>query len=242
MPQINKILATGLNGQAVWMSASEADLLTTLEACNKGGVAGINGYVATSKRVTPEVANYQAITIFSNTRRLERAKIQVSEVSFADCNLDTIPDTKLKGQTRQQWFDIAKGELLASATKTLENDRSDAHRQGHDRCYTPFHQGVKAHLVTERVDGIMQPVLTDGYPTVESIKLSVLILNKTVVSKGEYKPVNSGAKVLAKNAINKVLNQRSIGVRTLSLKAGNFDSLHIAKNVIISEDIKGLMD
>jgi hypothetical protein len=84
--------------------------------------------------------------------------------------------------------------------------------------------------------------LDNGYPTVESIKLSVLVLNKTVKTAGEYKPVNSGAKVLAKNAINKVLNQKSIGVRTLSLKAGNFSRLTIDRNVVISDDIKNLMD
>lgn len=242
MPQINKILAEGTDGTQVWMSNSEANLVEVLEHCNAGGVAGIHDYVSTSRRITPEVADFQVITRYNYGRLLERALIQVNEVEFADCNLDVIPDVKLKGKTRREWFDIAKGELIASAQKTLDNDRSDARRQGHDRCYVPFADGVKAHLLTEKVDGIMQPVLTDGFPTVESIKLSVLVLNKVVKTKGEYKPVNSGAKVLAKNAINKVLNQRSIGVRTLSLKAGNFSKLTIDRNVVISDDIKNLMD
>lgn len=241
--KLAKVLAENAQEQQVWMTESQANLVDMLEHCNAGGVAGIHGYVSTSGRITPEVADYQVITRFNYGRLLERQVIAVEAVQFADVNLDTIPDTKLKGKTRQQWFDEAKEALVASARKTLEGNRDDARRQGHDRCFVKFADGVKAHLLTEkREDGLMHPVLTNGYPTVESIKLSVLVLNKNVVKAGEYKPVNSGALVLAKNAINKVLNQRSVGLRTLSLKAGNFDSLTIDKNVVIADNIKDLMD
>lgn len=242
MPNLRKVLAENSESKALWMTPSQADVLEMLEHCNAGGVAGVHGYVATSKRITPEVANYQVITCFNYTKLLQRQLIQVEAVDFADVNVDSIPDMKLKGKSRQEWFNAAKAALVASAQKTLDNDRSDARRQGHDRCYVKFADGVKAHLVTEkRADNLMHPVLTDGHPTVESIKLQVLVLNKTVTSKGEYKHVNSGALVLAKNAINKVLNQRSVGLRTLSLKAGNFDSLTIDHNVVIADDIKDLM-
>ena len=243
MPTLKKVLAEGSDSKAVWMTPSQSDVLEVLEHCNTGGVAGVHGYIATSKRITPETADYQVITRFNYGRLLQRAVIAVKGVDIADVNMDIIPDHKLKGKTRAQWFVEAKAKLIESAKRTLDGNRNDARRQGHDRCYVKFADGVKAHLLTEkRQDGLMHPVLTDGYPTVESIKLSVLVLNKTVTVEGEYKPVNSGALVLAKNAINKVLNQRSIGLRTLSLKAGNFDSLTIDHNVIIDKDIKDLMD
>lgn len=243
MPNLKKVLAENSESKAVWMTPSQADVLELLEHCNAGGVAGIHGYISTSNRVKPETANYQVITRFNYGRLLERQVIQVENVQFEDVNLDIIPDSKLKGKSRKQWFDEAKAALIASAKKTLEGNRDDARRQGHDRCYVSFADGVKAHLLTEkRQDGLMYPVLTDGHPTVESIKLSVLVLNKTVVEPGEYKVVNSGALVLAKNAINRVLNQRSIGIKTLSLKAGNFDKLTIDKNVVIADNIKDLMD
>lgn len=242
MPTITKALVESSNGNQLWISPSEVNLIETLEHCNKGGAACIHDYVASSKRISPETSDYQVITRFNYTRLLNRTLIALNGVNFADVNLDTIPDNKLKGKSRQEWFNDAKDALVAAATKTIDGDRSDARRQGHDRCYESFGDGIKVHYQTEKVDGIMQPVLTNGYPSVESVKLSVLILNKTVKVEGEYKPVNSGALVLAKNAINKVMNQRSIGIRTLSLKAGSFSKLSIDHNVIIGDDIKGLMD
>lgn len=241
--KLTKVLAENAQNDQVWMTDSQAKLVDMLEHCNSGGVAGIHGYTSTSGRTEPETADYQVITRFNYGRLLERQVIAVEAVQFADVNLDTIPDSKLKGKTRQQWFNEAKEALVASSRKTLDGSRDDARRQGHDRCFIKFADGVKAHLLTEkREDGLMHPVETDGFPTVESIKLSVLVLNKTVTKAGEYKVVNSGALVLAKNAINKVLNQRSVGLRTLSLKAGNFDSLTIDKNVVIADNIKDLMD
>lgn len=242
MPQIKKVLAESANGTTVWMSPSQANLIEVLEHCNKGGAAGIHDYVSTSKRVTPETADYQVITRFNYGRLLKRKLIALEGIELEDVNLDIIPDAKLKGKTRNEWFAIAKAELVASAQKTLDNDRSDSRRQGHDRCYEQFADGVKVHFLTEKVDGIMQPVLMDGHPQVDSVMLSILTLNKTVTKEGEYTVVNSGAKVLAKNAISKVLNDRSVGIRTLSLKAGNFSRLTIDHNVVISDDIKDLMD
>ena len=243
MPKLNKLLAEGTNGTQVWMHPTEATVLEVLEHCNKGGVACVHDYVATTGRISPETANYQVITRFNYSRLLQRKLIALQDITLNEVDLDVIPDPKLKGKTRKEWFAIAHAELVASAEKTLDNDRSDSRRAGHDRCFVPFASGVKAHLVTEkREDGLMHPVLTNGFPTVPSIKLSVVILNKTVTIKGEYKHVNSGAKVLAKKAINKVLNQRSVGLRTLSLKAENFSRLTIDHNEVEAEDIRSLMD
>jgi len=87
----------------------------------------------------------------------------------------------------------------------------------------------------------MHPVLTNGYPTVSSIMVSFLELNRTVVKEGVYKTVNSGASVLMGNAINSLLNQRSVGIRKLSLKEDNFQSLTISKNVVLPDNIQAVL-
>lgn len=242
MPQINRVLAEA-NGQQVWMTASQADTLNVLEGCNKGGAACIHDYVATSGYTIPQVADYQVITRFNYDRLLNRSLTALKAITVDDVDLTIIPDSKLKGKTREEWFAIAHAELIASAEKTLANDRSDARRQGHDRCYQQFANGVKVHYLTEKgTDGLMHPVLLNGHPQVESIKLSVLVLNKKVKVEGTRKHTEHGAKVLAKNAIGRVLNQRSVGIRTLSLKEGAFSTLNIDHNVIVGDNIKPLID
>ena len=116
------------------------------------------------------------------------------------------------------------------------------HRQGHDRCYATITNGIKVHFVTEKndEDGLMHPTTVNGYPVVDSIMINALFLNVTTITEGERKVVNSGAPVLMGNAISKVLNQRCVGIRTLSLKADNFEKVVIDHNAIIPENVKGL--
>ena len=83
-----------------------------------------------------------------------------------------------------------------------------------------------------------QPVLTDGLPTVASILLSYLELNKTVVQEGDYKVVDSGPKVLMDNIIERYLNQRSVGIKTLSLKEDNFEALNVSKQTFTPDDLR----
>lgn len=242
MPAISKILATDSFGTQVWMSQAQHDSIAVLEVAQAGGCASINGYVPTTDYVTCPVLNLQILTRFNYDRLLNRKMDALKAIQFSDIPANVIPEYKLNGKTAQEWFNERKAQEVASMQKTLDNDRSDAHRQGHDRCYVTFAQGVSAHLVTAKgTDGLMHPVLTDGYPTVESIMISYLELHRTVVSEGVYKSVNSGASVLMKNAIYSLLNKRSVGIRKLSLKDNNFNSLTISKNVIIPENIKAVM-
>jgi hypothetical protein len=242
MTNISRILAVDTNGLNVWITPEQLDALKVLETAQLGGFAAVHGYVPATGYVTKPVVDIQMLTRFSYTRLLNRKMDALKAIEFSDIPANVIPSDKLKGKTALEWFDIRKTQEIASMQKTLDNDRSDAHRQGHDRCYAHFAQGISAHLVTEKVDGLMQPVLTNGYATVKSIMVSYLQLNRKVVVEGIRKPVNSGASVLVKNAINALLNDRSVGIRKLSLKEDNFDSLTISKNVVIPANIQAVLD
>lgn len=239
MTNISRILATDTNGLQVWITKAQMEALEVLEVAQAGGCASVNGYVPTTGYVNCPTVNIQMLTRFSYGRLLNRKMDALKAIEFADIPANVIPSNKLKGKTEEEWFDVRKEQEIASMQKTLDNDRSDAHRQGHDRCYAHFAKGVSAHLVTERsTDGLMHPVLTNGHPTVKSIMVSFLQLNRTVLVEGTRKVVNSGASVLMKNAINGVLNQRSVGIRKLSLKEDNFQSLTISKNVVLPDNIQ----
>jgi hypothetical protein len=87
----------------------------------------------------------------------------------------------------------------------------------------------------------MHPVLDNGFPTVASIMITYLENSKTVRVAGVRKVVNSGAPVLMTNAIESLLNDRSVGLRTLSLKESNFERLVIDNEVVLREDVAGLV-
>jgi hypothetical protein len=129
--------------------------------------------------------------------------------------------------------------MVDSMNKSLNGDRSDGHRQGHDRCYIHIEQGVKVNLDCEKdSDGIMQPKLHNGFPVVESIMLMYLELNRKYITEGTRKVVKSGAPVLMTNAIDSVLNARSVGIRALSLKADNFTRFVCDGQEVTPDDLK----
>lgn len=223
---------------------AQAQVLDRLTTLNKGGIGSVIGYKPTSGLVKggrQPVHNLQILTRFE-TGKLYARKVKALEgITYAMVAEDIAKAPKLKalsGADALDLFNSAKEAAIASLTKTLDGDRSDAHRQGHDRCYIRLADGVKVNLVTEKVNGLEQPVLTDGLPTVASILLSYLELNKTIVAEGDYKVVDSGAKVLMDNVIAKHLNQRSVGIKTLSLKADNFEALNVSKQTFTADDLR----
>lgn len=239
MTTISRILATDTNGLQVWITKAQLEALEVLEVAQAGGCASVNGYVPSTGYITTPTVNIQMLTRFDYGRLLNRKMDALKAIEFSDIPANVIPANKSKGKTDEQWFDARKDQEIASMQKTLDNDRSDAHRQGHDRCYAHFAKGISAHLVTAKgTDGLMHPVLTNGYPTVKSIMVSFLQLNRTVVVEGVRKTVNSGASVLMGNAIKRLLNDRSVGIRKLSLKEDNFQSLTISKNVVLPDNIQ----
>jgi hypothetical protein len=240
---------SGCTFNATEAQAATLDKLTTVI---KGGIATVHDYVATSGRVTPEVSDINFITAFSVENLYKRKLAALQSLSYNDVKDAAESNDKVKALShtdRVSLFEGRKVQEIASLEKTLSGDRSDAHRQAHDRCYCYVGQGVKVHYVTESQkytaeDGSTKtrkvPVLTNGIPTADSIMLTILELGRTVKQKGEYKVVNSGASVLIKNAMLRALNLRSIGLKTLSLKGDNFSSLSISRQTFLAEEFSNI--
>jgi hypothetical protein len=224
---------------------AQRETIQTLETINRGGIGTVHGYVAKSGRVTPETADIQFITAFSTERLYERKREALENIEFSDIadRLD-LSNPKLSTLTeaeRESTFEARKQKEVDSLQKTLDGDRSDAHRQAHDRCYCQVGQGIKVHYRTEKdSDGLKQPILVNGLPVVESIMLTILEIKRKVIEPGEYKKVNSGAPVLMSNAIKSVLNKRSVGLKTLSLKEDNFDRIVVDKKEFLPENVEGI--
>jgi hypothetical protein len=203
----------------------------------------VYGYVATSDRVKPETSNLTILTRFSTARLYERKSVALADITFSQVRDAIAKVPKLAALTEVkaiELFNSCKAKMTESMGKTLDGDRSDAHRQGHDRCYARVAEGIKVHYDTVKVDGLMQPVLTDGLPTVKSIMVHYLQIDKTVTVPGEYKVVNSGEKVLMDKVIESQLNSRSVSLKTLSLKEDNFDRLVVARKSYLPEDVSAI--
>jgi hypothetical protein len=236
-------ILTDLNGQKFRATAEQAEALESLSVARQGGIATVYGYKAESGRTVPTVYDAQLITRFSVENLYKRKMAALSDLRFSDVKefIDNDPIlSKLPESELLTIFNARKAKEVDSMNTTLTGDRSDAHRQGHDRCYARVADGIKVHFVTEKVDGLMQPVLTDGLPTVASIMVACLELNRNVREPGEYKVVKSGAPVLMSNAVSKALNKRSVGLKFLSLKEGNFERLIVARKSYLPEDVAGI--
>lgn len=236
-------ILTDLNGNKFRATAEQAEALESLSIARQGGIATVYGYKATSDRVEPTVYDAQLITRFSISNLYRRKMAALSDLRFSDVKeyIDSNPVLSALSESElQAIFNTRKAKEVESMNATLTGDRSDAHRQGHDRCYAHVADGVKVHLVTEKVDGIMQPVLTDGLPTVASIMVACLELNRKVREPGTFKVVKSGAPVLMSKAIASALNKRSVGLKFLSLKEGNFERLIVARKAYLPEDVASI--
>lgn len=231
-------LVADQNGMQVWITGKQLETLNVLEQCRGGLVAGVHGYVPTTGYEVSPVKDMQILTRFSYANLLRRRQSALEAIELTDIPADTVPANKLKGKTLAEWFAERKAQELVSMQKTLDGDRSDAHREGHDRCYARFVEGIKCHLKTVKGnDGLMHPVLENGFPVVESIMVQHLVLNTKTIKEGVYKTINSGASVMVKNAIERVLNSRSVKVKSISLKEDNFDKLVIDHNTIVPSDL-----
>ncbi len=239
-----KTLVVVPNGK-VWASAAQAESLKALTETRKGGFARVYGYKPTSDWVTSPVQDIVLITRFSTEKLYARKVKAINELTFDDVKDAIAKNPKLAALSlaeQEALFNERKAMEVDSMTKTLDGDRDDAHRQGHDRCYLHLDQGVKVNYVTEKdADGLMQPVLTDGFPTVASIMLSYLENSKSTRVEGVRKVVNSKPPKLMSNAIESVLNKKSVGLKMLSLKEDNFERLVIDGEVVLSEDVAGLV-
>lgn len=230
------------DGVKFLISEKQSKAIEKLLESNAGGFATVHGYVSRSGRVTPEVSDMSFISRFSTSRMYDR-KIKALEGMQVEDIADAVKnDPKLSALIEadlSKAFDERKAKEIASMNQTLSGDRTGAHREAHARNYHVFGNGVKVHFITEKVDGIMKPVLFNGLPMVESIMINAIVVSKKVITPGEYKKVNSGAPVLISNAIKAKL-PRSTKMITLSLKEDNFDSLSLGSVEYLPEDIAGL--
>lgn len=239
-----KTLISTPNGK-VWATQQQADTIEALTLTRKGGFARLYGYKPSSNYEVQPVQDIVMVTRFSTEKLYERKRKALESITFADVLPAINKEPKFKtmtvGELEALFNERLQGEI-DSLNKTLDGDRSDSHRQGHDRCYLKLADGIKVNFVTEKgKDGLMHPVLTDGFPTVASIMVNYLENSKVTRVEGVRKVVNSKPPKLMSNAIESVLNKRSVGIKTASLKEDNFERLVIDSEVILSEDVAGLV-
>jgi len=229
----------------VWATAQQAQTLEALIQTRKGGFARVYGYKPTTDYVVSPVQDIVAVTRFSVEKLYKRKTKALNDISFADVKDAIAKNPKLSALSlteQETLFNTRKGAMVDSMATTLSGNRDDAYREGHDRCYMHLADGVKVNYDTEkRSDGLMHPVLTDGFPTVASIMLTYLENSKVTRVAGERKVVNSGAPVLMTKAIESLLNKKSVGIKTMSLKEDNFERLVIDGEVVLCEDVAGLV-
>lgn len=242
-----------INGESFYASKKQAEALEELTSTRAGGMATIKGYVSESDRIKPETADIQFLSRFSYFRLLGRRiaaleALDVKEVRKAAKAKDLLDLTPAEFEAA---FNARRATMIAGHQKTLAGDRSDAHRQGHDRCYIRIAEGLRVNFKTADVNGIKQPVtLADvdengvmimnlpGLPIAENILLDIIEINRKVIVEGEYKPKKSGIPVLMENAMQTLL-PKGVKFKALSLKPENFDSLHIDGKEITPEDVPG---
>ncbi len=228
------------NGEKFWASDAQANAIELLQE-TKTGFATVHGYVSTTGYVSPQTADINFITKFNVMRVYERAIAALSSLEFADVEKElskskfaNLPPADLK----KAFTDRVESEI-ASMQKTLDGDRSDAHREAHDRNYIGLAPSVKVHLKTEKDGEIRKPILYKDYPLVESIMIGMIEIGRTITESGEYKVVNSGLPVTISNIIKSKL-PRSAKLKFLSLKEDNFKSISVGGTEIVPEDIAGM--
>lgn len=233
------------DGQKFWASTDQAASLNVLNDTRRGGLARIYGYVAKSGRVEPTVYDATITTRFSYKALVER-KLKATKALTLNSILPylDLSNPKFKGVGTvklEAIFDERKGDEVSS----LEGNGNDAQRDAHNRCYAHIAHGIVVHYTTEKsaTDGLMHPVLIDGFPMAESIMLNVLEVKRNVRNAGTYKVVNSGAPVLISNAIKAKLKADGIrSMKRLSLKEGNFERIAIDGEVMLPEDMVSLAE
>ena len=238
---------TDANGSKVWATAEQAETINTLMDTRKGGFARVYGYVATSKRIVPSVYDATFSTRFSYSKLIQRQKSAIEAITVQDI-LDRAGNNpklaKLSATELESILDARKAMEIGSIEKTLSGERDDAYRAAHDRCYLNLTDGVIVHYATDKGDdGLMHPILENGFPIVDSIMLNVLELSRNVREAGEYKTINSGAPVIVSNIIKAIMKERGVRkMSRISLKEGKFERLAIDGDVILPEDCIALLD
>lgn len=245
LPKPTHVILKDLDGNEFRATAQQADAVKSLIVSRAGGVASVRGYKPAAGYVIGRgpTVDLQIITRFSTENLYKRRMSALSEIRYSDVADLIKKDILLDSMSHANLlalFNTRKADEVESMNKTISGDRSDSHRQAHDRCYAKMAKGIKLHYVTEKIAGIMEPVLTDGLPTAASIMVSYLQISKTVRVEGEYRIINSGAAVRMSNCIVQLLNSKSVGFRMLSLKEDNFESLVMDRKTYLPSDTSSI--
>ena len=209
-----------LDGKTVVVTNNQFDVIQQLKSCRSGGMATVHGYKPSTGIIEQPIHDINMITKISILKLYERKIEALKNVSFEDVAKLSKDDEKLSQLSASQLLEVfnkRKEMQITSMTKTLNGVRDDNYRKAHDDNYARFDKGLKANVSQ----------LDNGKYVIKSIMLSYLELNKKVIQEGSYKTVNSGAPVRMGNLIKKLTNQKSLGIKTLSLKEDNFTSLKI---------------
>ena len=224
-----------------WVTLSLLGVLETLRECAGGRFAAIIGYTTVGKDWIEPAVYDATFTSRINVANLYARKLAALEaIVFADLAEAIAKTPKLATLDTDTLASIFKARKASEIASLLgERPDTEAHREGQARCHATvadgLPHGVRVHYVTAKgADGLMHPVLRDGLPIAESIRLTVLEQSRTYRKQGVRKVVNSGAPVLMGNAIRSLLNKRSVGLTSLTLR-DNFESLRIDGEIIAPE-------
>ncbi len=236
------------DGRMVSMAAQQANAIQQMNNTRKAGIASVVGYTPTTNWEISPLHDIQLITHISIENLYKRRLEALQGIEFADLSKWVNAFAKFDNLSLKGLLDLfadRKGKEIASLEKSLaafagETIETDNHREAHKRCYAHFGD-IKVHLVTEGKPKM--PVMdSDGNVELNSIMVPYIELNVTVREEGKRKPVNSGVSVIMKNLIVRALNKRSTVLKTLSLKADNFEVFKIDGKEIIAEDVARLGD
>ena len=234
-----KILMHSTDGRLVKVSGAQAKAIEELAHARNGGCASVIGYRPTSNWVTPPVHDIQLIAKISIKNLYKRRLKALEEIQYGDVAVKVAADDKfgdISAAACVDVFNTSKAKLIESLNRNLDDAPKNAHQEAHARCYA-YIGSVKVHLVTTKVDGQMEPVITEGTVMCDNILVPYLELNVTVKQEGERKVVNSGAPVLMGKFIEGALNKRSVGLKQLSLKDDNFVEFRIDRKSFLPEDV-----
>lgn len=200
-----------IDNTPVYATAEQVAILAILEKANAGFVT-LHGYTSTTGYVPgkPKVSNVtingkvSASKVYAN--RLEA----LQAITLDDLDLENWVPNKGKNSfaTAAEQFNFCKAALIESS----KGNGSASHKQAHeDHSLSPA-KGVKVWL-NDDADA-------DGVRSIKSVLINALPVSETVIDKGEWKPVNSGSKVLMDNAIKAAWNKRCCNIKTFNpLKA-----------------------
>jgi hypothetical protein len=216
-----------------WITMGMLEAIYVLAECAGGRFAAIMGYTPVGKDWTVTPVYDATFTSRFDTAKLYARKLEALQaITFEDVADAIAKQPKLSALEPAELlelFNARKAMEVASLLRTRED--TAAHREGQARCHATVEDGlpngVRVHYVTQKgADGLMHPVLRDGLPIAESIRVHALEQSRTYRQAGVRKVVNSGAPVLMGNAISTLLNKRSVGITSFTLR-DNYEALRI---------------